>query len=79
MGILNSLTASSEAAYSLRKLLTAYTGSAIRVRRSSDNTESDIGFDGSGNLDTSALLTFVGVVPPPGHGDEVPPAVGGHG
>jgi hypothetical protein len=47
------------AAYSVRKLRTAYTGNAIRVRRSSDNTEQDIGFSG-GNLDTSALTTFVG-------------------
>jgi len=30
------------AAYSVRKLRSAYTGSAIRVRRSSDNTEQDI-------------------------------------
>ena len=44
----------------MRKLRTAYTGSAIRVRRSSDNAEQDSGFDGSGNLDTSALSTFVG-------------------
>jgi hypothetical protein len=48
------------AAYSLRKLRTAYTGSAIRVRRSSDNTETDIGFNNAGDLDTSALATFVG-------------------
>lgn len=46
-------------AYSLRKLRTAYTGAAIRVRRSSDNTETDIGFSGGG-LDTTALTTFVG-------------------
>jgi hypothetical protein len=45
------------AAYSVRKLRTAYAGSAIRVRRSSDNAEQDIGFSG-GNLDTSALTTF---------------------
>lgn len=45
------------AAYSLRKLRNAYTGSAIRVRRSSDNTEQDIGFV-SGELDTSTLTTF---------------------
>jgi hypothetical protein len=45
------------AAYSVRKLRIAYTGSAIRVRRSSDNTEQDIGFSGA-NLDTSALTTF---------------------
>lgn len=48
------------AAYSLRKLRTAYTGAAIRVRRSSDNTETDIGFNGTGELDTTALTTFVG-------------------
>ena len=47
------------AAFSVRKLRTAYTGSAIRVRRSSDNTEQDIGFSGN-DLDTSSLTTFVG-------------------
>jgi hypothetical protein len=47
-------------AYSLRKLSSTYSGSAIRVRRSSDNTEQNIGFDGSGNLDTTALTSFVG-------------------
>jgi hypothetical protein len=46
-------------AYSLRKLRTAYTGAAIRVRRSSDNAEQDINFIG-GDLDTSSLLTFCG-------------------
>ena len=48
------------AAYSLRKLDCDYAGSAIRVRRSSDNTESDIGFTSGGDLDTAALKTFVG-------------------
>lgn len=37
----------------------AYVGPAWRVRRSSDNAEQDIGFVG-GNLDTAALLAFVG-------------------
>lgn len=46
------------AAYSLRLLDTDYTGSAIRVRRASDNTEQDIGFDGNGDLDTTSLATF---------------------
>ena len=46
------------AAYSLRKLRTAYTGSAIRVRRASDNTEQDIGFTALGALDTTTLTTF---------------------
>jgi hypothetical protein len=47
------------AAYSLRKLRNAYSGSVIRVRRSSDNTETDIGFV-SNQLDTATLLTFCG-------------------
>jgi hypothetical protein len=47
------------AAYSLRKLNTAYTGSAIRVRRT-DLQELDIGFTSTGALDTAALLSFTG-------------------
>lgn len=46
-------------AFSLRKVVSAYSGSAIKVRRS-DNSEQDIGFDSNGDLDTSALTTFVG-------------------
>lgn len=46
-------------AYSLRKLRTAYVGSAIRVRRSSDSAEQDIGFV-NGVLDTASMLTFCG-------------------
>jgi hypothetical protein len=48
------------AAYSVRKLRNAYSGSAFRVRRDSDNSEQDIGFDSNGNLDESALTAFVG-------------------
>lgn len=47
------------AAYSVRKLRSDYTGSALRVRRASDNAEQDIGFVGN-DLDTASLLTFVG-------------------
>lgn len=46
-------------AYGLSKLVGSYAGSAIRVRRSSDNTEQDIGFSGS-SLNTSALTSFAG-------------------
>lgn len=56
--LLLDLYPNSAAAYSLRKLRTAYSGSAIRVRRASDNTEQNIGFDSVGNLDTSALTAF---------------------
>ncbi len=48
------------AGYSLRKLKSGYTGPAIQVRRSTDNVLQDIGFDANGNLDTSALTTFIG-------------------
>jgi hypothetical protein len=47
------------AAYSLRLLRAAYTGDAIEVRRSSDNTTQDIGFVNN-ELDTTSLLSFVG-------------------
>jgi hypothetical protein len=47
------------AAYSLRKLRTAYTGSAIEVRRT-NNDVADIGFTSTGELDTTALLAFTG-------------------
>ena len=45
-------------AWSLRKLRAGYGGTAIRVRRASDNAEQNIGFDALGDLDTSALTTF---------------------
>ena len=48
------------AAYSVRKLDKDYTGSCMRVREDSGDTEADIGFDGSGNLDTSAIATHCG-------------------
>lgn len=47
------------AGYSTRKIRSGYTGPAIKVRRSSDNTELDIGFTGN-DLDTTALLAFCG-------------------
>jgi hypothetical protein len=46
-------------AYSMRKISSTYTSACLRVRRSSDNTEQDIGFV-SNELDTAALLSFVG-------------------
>jgi len=64
LSILNSilgLTPSTTASYSLRKLSPTYAGAAIQVRRSIDNTTQDIGFTAGGDLDQSALLTFVGV------------------
>jgi hypothetical protein len=47
------------AAYSFRKLRTAYTGNCIQVRRSSDNATQDIGFVNN-VIDSTTLLTFCG-------------------
>lgn len=46
--------------FSLRKMNPSYAGNCILVRRSSDNTTLNIGFDSNGNLDETALLAFVG-------------------
>lgn len=48
------------AAYSVRLLRTAYSGNALRVREDSGNTETDIGFDSNGDLDTAAIATHCG-------------------
>ncbi|AWX82086.1 hypothetical protein DQB71_17085 [Klebsiella pneumoniae subsp. pneumoniae] len=47
-------------AISLRRVSPGYSGPAIRVRRSSDSAETDIGFDANGNLDTATMLSFSG-------------------
>jgi len=47
-------------AFGTTRLYLGYSGNAMRVRRSSDNAEQDIGFLSSGMLDTAALKTFVG-------------------
>ena len=59
VGVLDTYTGAS-VAYSVRLLKSDYIGSAIRVRRSSDNTEQDIGFDAVGNLNETALTDFCG-------------------
>ena len=58
--LLLDLYSGASAAYGLRKLRSSYSGSAIRIRRSNDNTEQDIGFTSTGALDTSAISSFVG-------------------
>jgi hypothetical protein len=51
------------AAYSVRKVRTAYSGALMDVRRSIDNITSSIGYVSNGDLDTGSLLTFVGTGP----------------
>jgi head-tail adaptor len=48
------------AAYGMRRLRTAYTGSILRIRRSSDNAEQDINAVANGDLDTAAVSSFIG-------------------
>lgn len=59
-GILDTYSGAAVAYSAARRLSSTYTGALIRVRRSSDNTEQDIGYDGSNVLDESALTSFVG-------------------
>jgi hypothetical protein len=44
----------------IARLLSSWTGSLLRVRRSSDNAEQDIGYLGDDTLDITALASFVG-------------------
>jgi len=48
------------AAYSVRKLDKDYTGNCMRIRRDSDDSETDIGFNSSGDLDTAAIASHCG-------------------
>ncbi len=48
------------AAFSVRRLYSQYTGACMRVREDSGDTETDIGFDTNGDLDTSAIATHCG-------------------
>ena len=57
---LDQLSVQPSAAYSFRQLGASYAGPAIRVRRSSDNTEQDIGFTAAGAVDLAALQGFAG-------------------
>jgi hypothetical protein len=58
--VLDLISVLATAAYGLRRLYASWTGAAIRVRRSSDDSEADIGFTANGELNTTALLAFCG-------------------
>lgn len=57
--VLDRISAAPTAAFATFKLKWSYAGACIRVRRSSDNAEQDIGFI-NGSLDTNALLSWCG-------------------
>lgn len=58
--LLDQIGTAAGAAFGLRLLRNGYAGSAVRVRRSSDNLEADIGFNADGSLNTTALLAHCG-------------------
>jgi hypothetical protein len=58
--MINNLYSMGKQVYALRTVVPNYSSNLIRVRRSSDNSLQDIGADVNGNLDTTALLAFVG-------------------
>lgn len=60
MALLDSYGSGIYSAVAVFKLNSSYTGDCMRVRRSSDNTTIEVGFDDSGDLDTDAILSFVG-------------------
>jgi hypothetical protein len=59
-GLLDTYSGAAVAYSAARRLSSTYTGSLIRVRRSSDNAEQNIGYDINNVLDEAALTTFVG-------------------
>lgn len=61
VGPLDAYTSGMVGAYSvIRRLLLSYEGALVRLRRSSDDAEQDIGATALGVLDQAAITTFVG-------------------
>lgn len=61
VGVLDGYKLGLLAAWSVwRRLFASYTGALLRVRRSTDNVEMDIGYTVAGFLDVTALLAFLG-------------------
>jgi len=58
-GLLDTYTGAA-AAFSTRRLYGQYTGATLRVREDSGDTETDIGFDSNGDLDTAAIASHCG-------------------
>ena len=59
-GLIDDVGVDAVAALGFYKLRNAYTGDCIQVRRESDSATQDIGFTGTGELDTAAIATFCG-------------------
>ena len=51
--------ATASAAYSLRKVKASYSGNAVRIRRTSDDTEVNVAFDSSDKVSSSSSISVV--------------------
>lgn len=60
LAVLDAYTSGMWACCWMRRLLTSWTSPVLRVRRSSDNAEQDIGYAADNSLDSAALLAFAG-------------------
>lgn len=60
VGPLDGYTTNLLALYGTVKMLSSYAGSAIKVRRSSDSTLLDVGFNADGSFDATSYLAFIG-------------------
>ena len=58
--LIDAVGVSTRSAFGLRKLRSAYAGSAVQVIRTSDNATQNIGFDANNNFDYAAAESFVG-------------------
>lgn len=47
-------------AYGMRRLLSAYSGKIVKIRRSTDDAEADIGYTATGDLDVAAAADHIG-------------------
>lgn len=59
-GALDAYTSNLVALYGTVKMLGSWSGNAIKVRRSSDSTLLDVGFNADGSFDATSYLAFIG-------------------
>jgi hypothetical protein len=52
-------TTNQESRYGLRKRVSTYTGPALRLKRSTDNAQQNIGFTSNGELDVASAMAFL--------------------
>lgn len=59
VGPYDSISSGMLSCWSLRRCLSTYNGPAIRIRRASDNDETDISFKDNGDIDIDSIASFI--------------------